>query len=64
MDGFSIASSMTWDMSYENFDDFPIMQKWFALGEAIAHIRFLENGGFVSRKTADGRYLYDAVNSQ
>ncbi|MGA1793375.1 MAG: MBL fold metallo-hydrolase [Thermoplasmatota archaeon] len=61
MDAFSIASGMTWDMSYENFDDFPIMQKWFALGEAIAHIRFLETRGMV-QKRSEGSAIYYRVS--
>ena len=58
MDALSIASEMTWDMSYESFQDFPIMQKWFALGESIAHIRYLERGGKVRRRFSKGIIRY------
>ncbi|MCK5773553.1 MAG: MBL fold metallo-hydrolase [Thermoplasmata archaeon] len=58
MNGFTVASRMTWDMTYDSFDDFPIMQKWFALGEAIAHLRYLEVGKRVFSKTVSGQILY------
>ncbi len=58
MDAFSIASRMTWDMTYRSFDEFPIMQKWFALGEALAHIRYLETGGKVHKTKMDGIFRF------
>ena len=36
---------MHWDMTYSSWDEFPIPQKWFATGEAIAHLRYLEEQG-------------------
>ncbi len=39
---YQIASQMTWDMSYEYWEQFPPQQKWFAFGEAAAHIKYLE----------------------
>ena len=47
---FQIASEMTWDINYDSWDLFPVMQKWFATGEAIAHLRYLEEEGRVYRK--------------
>jgi glyoxylase-like metal-dependent hydrolase (beta-lactamase superfamily II) len=58
MDAFTIASMMTWDMTYDCFDDFPIMQKWFALGEAIAHIRLLETRGKIDRTMKNNKLSY------
>jgi hypothetical protein len=58
MDAFTIASKMTWDMTYKNFEDFPLMQKWFALGEAIAHIRYLETQGKIDKSMSDGLMKY------
>ena len=39
---FQIASQMKWDLSYEHWDQFPITQKWFATGEVIAHLKYLD----------------------
>ena len=44
---FQIASQMTWDISYKAWDLFPPAQKWFAFGEAMAHVKYLEEEGKV-----------------
>jgi glyoxylase-like metal-dependent hydrolase (beta-lactamase superfamily II) len=44
---FSIASQMKWDLSYTHWDQFPITQKWFATGEIVAHLKYLEDLGHV-----------------
>ena len=44
---FQIASQMTWDISYKAWDLFPPAQKWFAFGEAMAHLKYLEEEGKV-----------------
>ena len=51
MSAFQIASNMTWDIVSENWDQFPATQKWFATGEAISHLRYLEEAGRIMRKT-------------
>ena len=40
---YQTAAGMTWDIRAETWDDFPIMQRWFATGETIAHLRYLED---------------------
>lgn len=49
MNAYEIAAGMTWDIDCETWDDFPIAQKWFATGEAIAHLRYLEGEGRITR---------------
>ncbi|MBA7486333.1 hypothetical protein ES707_21891 [subsurface metagenome] len=48
---YEIAAGMTWDIDCETWDLFPIAQKWFATGETIAHLRFLESEGRIYRNT-------------
>ncbi len=50
---FQVASEMTWDIAYRSWDQFPLAQKWFATGEAISHLRYLEEMHAVSRDTVD-----------
>lgn len=52
MNAYRIAAGMTWDIDCDTWEDFPIAQKWFATGEAIAHLRFLEGEGRVTRDAA------------
>ena len=39
---YEVASQMTWDLKADSWEDFPRAQKWFATGEALAHLRYLE----------------------
>jgi len=47
---FQVASQMTWDIGYRSWDLFPPAQKWFAFGEAMAHLKYLEEEGKVERQ--------------
>ena len=61
MHAFQVASQMTWDIDSESWDQFPVAQKWFATGEAISHLRYLEEEGQLVRN-ADGKItLYARV---
>lgn len=47
--GYQVAARMSWDIRCNSFAEFPVPQQWFALGEAVAHIRYLEALGRVRR---------------
>ena len=47
---FQVASQMSWDIVYDSWDLFPVSQKWFAIGEAIAHLKYLEEKGIIRRE--------------
>jgi glyoxylase-like metal-dependent hydrolase (beta-lactamase superfamily II) len=47
---FRVASQMSWDIIYDSWDLFPLMQKWFATAEAIAHLNYLEEERMVRRE--------------
>jgi glyoxylase-like metal-dependent hydrolase (beta-lactamase superfamily II) len=57
---YAVASRMRWDIRCERWEDFPIAQKWFATGEAIAHLRYLEAGGQVERAREKQLFIYHA----
>ena len=61
---FQIASQMTWDLAAESWDHFPVAQKWFATGEALSHLRCLEEEGRVGRKTEGGLTLFYLANAE
>lgn len=58
LNGYQVAAQMTWDMTYESWEMFPVTQKWFATGEAIAHLKYLEGMGKVRRETQRGKVIY------
>jgi glyoxylase-like metal-dependent hydrolase (beta-lactamase superfamily II) len=59
---FEIASKMSWDLVAKSWDHFPVAQKWFATGEAISHLRYLEAEGKLSRKIERGLTLFYLSN--
>jgi glyoxylase-like metal-dependent hydrolase (beta-lactamase superfamily II) len=57
-DAFQVASQMSWDITYDSWDMFPVSQKWFAIGEAISHLRYLEAKGTVHRQNGMGKRVF------
>jgi glyoxylase-like metal-dependent hydrolase (beta-lactamase superfamily II) len=55
---FQVASQMSWDITYDSWDLFPVSQKWFAIGEAISHLRYLEAKGTVERRSEAGKRVF------
>lgn len=55
---YQVASMMKWDIDAESWSSFPIWQKFFASGEAIAHLRYLEEEGKIASKKKNDCILY------
>lgn len=59
MNAYDCAGRMSWDIKARSWEDFPVAQRWFATGEAIAHLRYLERRGFIGRETTpEGFFLF------
>ncbi|MBI5444766.1 MAG: MBL fold metallo-hydrolase [Deltaproteobacteria bacterium] len=50
---YDLASEMTWDLG-GSWGRWAFTQRWFATGEALSHLRYLEEEGAVVRTSADG----------
>jgi len=61
MSAYDIAGGMTWDIDCETWEQFPITQKWFAVGEAIAHLLYLESKGQIKRHKGEKTDKYTAL---
>lgn len=59
MTTYEIAGHMTWAIRAKNWQDFPLIQKWFAVGEALSHLDHLCSLGSIVRIEDRGvqRYL-------
>lgn len=57
---YDIAAGMHWNMTYPSFAAFPAWQKWFALGEALAHLEYLQRRQLVWRQEQDGMFVFKA----
>ena len=55
---FQVASQMSWDVAHDSWNQYPVSQKWFATGEAIAHLKYLEVKGMVRRERRGQKVAY------
>ena len=55
---FQVASQMSWDMTYEFWGQFPSSQKWFATGEALAHLKYLEEKGKIQKRIQEQKVVF------
>lgn len=53
-----VAALMHWEIRAKNWQEFPKAQKWFATGEAAAHLEYMYNSGQVNRITKEGSLYY------
>lgn len=55
---YKIAGNMTWNIRARDWESFPRVQKWFAVGECMAHLDHLVLRGAIQRYEADGFVRY------
>src|SRR4030066_959218 len=55
---FQVASQMSWDIIYDSWDLFLITQKWFATGEAISHLKYLEENKRIIREMKGQKIVF------
>lgn len=55
---YEVASKLTWDIVADSWEDFPLMQKWFATAEALAHIYYLVGTGHLKGKMEGPTMLF------
>ena len=58
---FQIAPHLTWDLDYSSWEQFPPLQKWFAIGETIAHLQYLEKKGILQTKDIQKKTVFSLV---
>ena len=55
---YQISSLMTWDVEYSSWELFPSFQKWFAVGETLSHLKYLEEDGLVQSKMQGNEIVF------
>lgn len=56
---FEIASKTSWGWADLQWADLPVLQQWFAIGETIAHLQFLEADHLIARTKSGGKIRFD-----
>jgi len=49
------------DIKCDSWEAFPLAQKWFATGEAIAHLRYLKEKGRIEQMRENKLYRYHHI---
>ena len=58
INGYQVASQMKWSIRVKSWAEFPQTQRWFAVGEAIAHLKHLVDSGEITLTVRDGINTY------
>ena len=58
---WDVAPFIAWDIRADSWAQFPSAQKWFAMGETIAHLNYLEVDQKIQKIEEDGKILYTLV---
>ena len=58
---WQVAPYIKWDIDCKSWEEFPAQQKWFAIGETMAHLRYLETSGKIRGELKDDNLLYSLV---
>ncbi len=60
LSAYDIAGQMTWKIRANSWETFPLIQKWFAVGECLAHLDHLRQIGLIQRTWFDGIWRYQS----
>lgn len=55
---YDLAGRMTWQIRAADWETFPVIQKWFAVGECMSHLDYLRLRGLIRREMDNGVYRY------
>jgi len=58
INAYQIAVKMKWNINH-SFWEFPASQKWFAVGETLAHLKYLEEEGIVGRRLESEEIIFE-----
>jgi glyoxylase-like metal-dependent hydrolase (beta-lactamase superfamily II) len=55
---WDVAPRISWDLVTTSWNTFPSVQKWFAVGETIAHLKYLEHEGKLTSSRKNDHIVY------
>ena len=55
---YQLAGRMKWKIRANSWEEFPVAQKWFAVGECMSHLDHLIAQGKIERRILRGRAAY------
>lgn len=58
---WDVAPHITWDIEFNSWENFPTVQKFFAVGETLAHLNYLEGEGKIKREIRNDKIFYSLI---
>lgn len=58
LNAYAVAAKMTWRMDADQWENIPRQQRWFATGEAMAHLLYLQEKGVADCRFRENSYLF------
>lgn len=58
---FEVAPWISWSIKADSWADFPPAQKWFAVGETMSHLKYLEDRGQIERHSSGSVDVFSLV---
>ena len=58
LNAYEIAKNLQWSMRGKNWSEFPVQQKWFAVGETLAHLDYLIEDNKIYKILDNNIYKY------
>ena len=53
-----IGACLKWSMRGKTWDEFPLFQRWFAVGETMAHLDYLIERNLIEKRESDNAFSY------
>lgn len=63
MQAYEISGWMSWKIKAKNWEAFPLIQKWFAVGECLSHLDYLRGMGKILRKETNSVHRYYSMEA-
>lgn len=63
LDAYRVAQRMRWDLKFDRWESLPVAQRWFATGEALAHLKYVQEQGLVRRVLREGKVYFEACGN-
>ena len=61
MTAYEVAGAMRWQIRCRGWADFPLTQKFFAVGEAMSHLDYLRCRGRIEMTEQNGKLVWHAL---
>jgi len=60
---YDVAARMSWSIHGDSWQNYPVSQQLFAMGEALSHLKYMEEKCRIARVESNGRYSFIAITT-